>query len=1007
MLGVIQASNKMAGKGKSPRDFSSMSFTHNEAALLGFIATNMGLALKQCSLSTSLSSHSLGGGFDGHKGFDFSLGRRLLRLENDRGLQNLIERAYSKLDAERVSIFTYSASSKSLVCAVSQDIKGFSIPHDKGFAGLAFTAMRVINVPDTNQDDRHNKEVDKSVGFVTRNLLCAPIVSNEGVALGVIQAVNKKSGPNFTSVDEEHIIDVGKMMVSLIREKLELADKGGETSPSVHSVTLARCIGSMALSSTIGELVTETENAIKINTGFDFARIFIVDGGKLVRAPRNNKAFSRTLSNEKGSRSFDEYDESERWGLTDVSHHITQALQFSTPVEVSCSPEDTTSLIPGLNLQQAFVVPISTRAYPFLPGTCVIISGHSNQKTVIHDSVKEVMTTVSEYFSYSLNALSERAMYEENVRHLRQQFNLLNCSLGAVDDYVIILNDTGRLVGCNKKLEELLGLELLGKARIVDNLPFEGSSKKSLQDLPKIKEGMHYTEFIDAGHSPELLRDIANALQSKESRSVDAARLTSPIYPEGISVDYSVSAVENPDYKDRPLSPTPQTPTTQLSAKSVSGGVGAEEDDLYSSNLIVVVVIHLNTRKFLGIEPAVVPLGPQTSEPVNMVSASNGVDAATSILSTIRSSFVMDPEVEENLKDIMKNLSQTSRKMSISNSNFSQINLAIQQANLPLVSPSVDLPANVFEWEFNVLEIKDSLVLCNIIGSFFNKLFDLEELGVDSSTLARYIAEVGRHYHDRPFHNLQHAACVTHFSFMLINASQAMENLKPHQVFAVLLSAVVHDVDHPGNTNLFEINSGSELALRYNDQSVLENHHCSTAFRIMKKPNMQLLAKMNKAWGVEIRKTIISCVMATDMAVHFDLIEETKKRAVEGWKFEEAKDQALLGKILLHAADLSNPVRPFHMTRQWAERISIEFNDQVAREEALGMPVLGFMMSPDEKAFCKNEIGFASFVVAPMWRAISQLYPNLTFLVEQIDSNLVVWKSLLEKLQADEMAANA
>jgi hypothetical protein len=145
--------------------------------------------------------------------------------------------------------------------------------------------------------------------------------------------------------------------------------------------------------------------------------------------------------------------------------------------------------------------------------------------------------------------------------------------------------------------------------------------------------------------------------------------------------------------------------------------------------------------------------------------------------------------------------------------------------------------------------------------------------------------------------------------------------------------------------------------------------------------------------------------MATDMAVHFDLIEETKKRAAEGWKFEEAKDQALLGKILLHAADLSNPVRPYHMTREWASRISIEFNDQVAREQALGMPVLGFMMSPDEKAFCKNEIGFASFVVAPMWRAIALLYPSLTFLVEQIDSNLVQWKQRLEEIQIEEESA--
>jgi len=92
------------------------------------------------------------------------------------------------------------------------------------------------------------------------------------------------------------------------------------------------------------------------------------------------------------------------------------------------------------------------------------------------------------------------------------------------------------------------------------------------------------------------------------------------------------------------------------------------------------------------------------------------------------------------------------------------------------------------------------------------------------------------------------------------------------------------------------------------------------------------------------------------------------------------------------------------VTREWARRISLEFNDQVIREQALGMPVLGFMMTPDEKAFCKNETGFASFVVAPMWRAMSMLYPQLNFLVEQLESNVVVWKQSLEKLQEEEEA---
>ena len=67
---------------------------------------------------------------------------------------------------------------------------------------------------------------------------------------------------------------------------------------------------------------------------------------------------------------------------------------------------------------------------------------------------------------------------------------------------------------------------------------------------------------------------------------------------------------------------------------------------------------------------------------------------------------------------------------------------------------------------------------------------------------------------------------------------------------------------------------------------------------------------------------------------------------------------------------------------------SDEFNQQVATEQALSMPVLNFMMTPDDKALCKNEIGFATFVVAPMWRSLAGLFPG-TIIVVVVSLSLV------------------
>lgn len=58
------------------------------------------------------------------------------------------------------------------------------------------------------------------------------------------------------------------------------------------------------------------------------------------------------------------------------------------------------------------------------------------------------------------------------------------------------------------------------------------------------------------------------------------------------------------------------------------------------------------------------------------------------------------------------------------------------------------------------------------------------------------------------------------------------ESLDPADEVAALIAATIHDVDHPGRTNSFLCNAGSELAILYNDTAVLESHHAALAFQL-------------------------------------------------------------------------------------------------------------------------------------------------------------------------------
>ena len=122
-------------------------------------------------------------------------------------------------------------------------------------------------------------------------------------------------------------------------------------------------------------------------------------------------------------------------------------------------------------------------------------------------------------------------------------------------------------------------------------------------------------------------------------------------------------------------------------------------------------------------------------------------------------------------------------------------------------------------------------------------------------------------------------------------------------MLSAILASSIHDVDHPGVTNQYLVNTSSELALIYNDESVLENHHLAVAFKLIQDHECDILASLSKKQRQSVRKMVIrpaiNCnteyysqvidmVLATDMSKHMSLLAdlktmvETKKVAGSG-----------------------------------------------------------------------------------------------------------------------------
>jgi hypothetical protein len=74
-----------------------------------------------------------------------------------------------------------------------------------------------------------------------------------------------------------------------------------------------------------------------------------------------------------------------------------------------------------------------------------------------------------------------------------------------------------------------------------------------------------------------------------------------------------------------------------------------------------------------------------------------------------------------------------------------------------------------------------------------------------------------------------------------------------------------------------------------------------------------------------MRKLIIDNILYTDMTKHFGFLAELKALKSKDDLDLSGKHKPEIMKALVHAADIGNPSRPFHICEEWAFKILSEF----------------------------------------------------------------------------------
>ena len=318
----------------------------------------------------------------------------------------------------------------------------------------------------------------------------------------------------------------------------------------------------------------------------------------------------------------------------------------------------------------------------------------------------------------------------------------------------------------------------------------------------------------------------------------------------------------------------------------------------------------------------------------------------------------------------------------------------------------------ITEKEFNIFELKKIIGQNNVlplVGRVILETFGLkDDKIINVSKLDTFLNSVSSKYISTTlYHNNIHGADVTQTIclFFLNSNAEKMFQTTVLDLLSIFIAALGHDIGHPGLTNNFQINASTELAITYNDSSCLENYHCSRLFTIIKKDETNIFEKLSINDYKDIRKRMISEILATDMFYHKKVITmiQTKISQIKNDKFEFMSndkesiknEQQYLLDFFIHSADLAHNTKLFNISLKWVELLSEEFWLQGDKEKSMGLSI-SFLCDRKSANVPSSQVNFIRGFIVPTFEILVNIFPTLNYTLENANNNINEWQKLVD-----------
>lgn len=228
----------------------------------------------------------------------------------------------------------------------------------------------------------------------------------------------------------------------------------------------------------------------------------------------------------------------------------------------------------------------------------------------------------------------------------------------------------------------------------------------------------------------------------------------------------------------------------------------------------------------------------------------------------------------------------------------------------------------------------------------------LDAYQIDPMVVCRWVQAIHRQCPPNLYHNWTHGWDVFQWCYVAITngVGQFLSDL---DILSCLVSAISHDVAHPGLNNPHLVRTHHPLAITYNDVSPLENMHAATFFLTLREEGQNFLKYLPMETYEKLRIRVIKAIMGTDMLHHFAHTAKFSGRVgqIEERPFERRptftdnslEDRLELIEMTVHVADIGNCTRPWTSYRRVCALLEEELFMQGDKERNEGLPVSPLM----------------------------------------------------------------